>query len=123
MSDLSPASPGTPDLGSNSGSKTAKTSTVRRQVRERSRPGDSLRGGSETLEGLSESLSDKSPAELIAEIVRMRAMAELERSSRYALEEIVRGERCIEEVLTDIDRIESFSELFEYMLERLPQKL
>jgi hypothetical protein len=50
-------------------------------------------------------------------------MAELERSSRYALEEIVRGERCIEEVLTDIDRIESFSELFEYMLERLPQKL
>ncbi len=119
MSELSRGGSEVPDSGTPSGQKTAKTATVRRQVRERPRLGGSLKGVSESSEGL----ADKTPAELVAEIVRMRAMAELERSSRYALEEIVRSERCIEEVLTDIDRIESIPELFEYMLERLPQKL
>lgn len=50
-------------------------------------------------------------------------MAELEQSRRYALEEIVRTDHCIEGVLSDIDRIDALPELFEYLLERLPPKL
>lgn len=50
-------------------------------------------------------------------------MAELEQSRRHVLEEIVRTDHCIEGVLSDIDQIDAVSELFEYLLERLPPKL
>ena len=55
--------------------------------------------------------------------MRLRVQLELERQNRNSLEQAMSTEWCIEDVLYDIDRIDSIAELFEYILERLPQKL
>lgn len=68
-------------------------------------------------------LSSMNQAELIQEIIRLRTNVSLERSNRQALENAMNAEWCIEDVLSDIDRIDSIADLFEYTLERLPGKL
>lgn len=64
-----------------------------------------------------------SQAELMQEIVRLRVQLELERENRASLESAMDTEWCIEDVLYDMDRIDSISDLFEYVLEKLPGKL
>lgn len=55
--------------------------------------------------------------------MRLRVQLELERQNRDSLEQAMGTEWCIEDVLYDIDRIDSISDLFEYVLEKLPFKL
>ncbi len=61
--------------------------------------------------------------ELIQEVMRLRVQLELERKNRDSLEQAMSTEWCIEDVLYDIDHIDSIADLFEYVLEKLPGKL
>ena len=55
--------------------------------------------------------------------MRLRVQLELERQNRDSLEQAMSTEWCIEDVLYDIDHIDSIPDLFEYVLEKLPLKL
>lgn len=61
--------------------------------------------------------------ELIQEVMRLRVQLELERQNRDSLEQAMNTEWCIEDVLYDIDHIDSIADLFHYVLEKLPAKL
>lgn len=69
------------------------------------------------------SLSSMGQVELIQEVMRLRVQLELERKNRDSLEQAMSTEWCIEDVLYDIDHIDSIADLFEYVLEKLPGKL
>ncbi|MFZ3232305.1 MAG: GGDEF domain-containing protein [Patescibacteria group bacterium] len=69
------------------------------------------------------SLASMGQVELIQEVMRLRVQLELERQNRDSLEQAMSTEWCIEDVLYDIDHIDSIADLFHYVLEKLPAKL
>lgn len=95
----------------------ARAASARRAAVESA--GTAVSGAHEALP----SLAELSQTELIQEVMRLRVQLQLERENRDSLEQAMSTEWCIEDVLYDIDHIDSISDLFEYVLEKLPLKL
>lgn len=111
------------DNPSSSASATRRTPASARAASARRSAADVANASRFALHEAPPGLASMGQVELIQEVMRLRVQLELERQNRDSLEQAMNTEWCIEDVLYDIDHIDSIADLFEYVLEKLPGKL